>query len=89
MESEQEQTLGKSPSEEEDTAMEDAHGNTKSPKDDSSDPDDSDDSDSDSEDEAQLKSDLQNLEFQLSNDPSNYDIHVQVFVFAYIVADFL
>ncbi|KAK9217158.1 hypothetical protein WN943_005783 [Citrus x changshan-huyou] len=35
------------------------------------------DSDSDSEDEAKQNMELQTLEFQLSNEPSNYDNHVQ------------
>ncbi|KAL9448708.1 hypothetical protein AB3S75_016078 [Citrus x aurantiifolia] len=35
------------------------------------------DSDSDSEDEAKQNMELQTLEYQLSNEPSNYDTYVQ------------
>ncbi|KAL5789204.1 hypothetical protein ACOSQ2_004092 [Xanthoceras sorbifolium] len=77
METEEYQTLAKNPEEEDDTAMADAHENPKTTEDNSSDSDDSSDSESDSEDEAQQKYVLQNLELELSNNPSNYDTHVQ------------
>ncbi|KAK0590803.1 hypothetical protein LWI29_031902 [Acer saccharum] len=78
MEKEEDQTLAKNPDgEEEDTAMADALENPKTTADDSSGSDDSSDSESDSEDEAQQKLELQNLELELSNNPSNYDTHVQ------------
>ncbi|KAK9217155.1 hypothetical protein WN943_005780 [Citrus x changshan-huyou] len=49
---------------------------TKANSSDSSDASDS-DSDSDSEDEAKQNMELQTLEYQLSNEPSNYDTYVQ------------
>ncbi|KAH9750249.1 EMBRYO DEFECTIVE 140 [Citrus sinensis] len=64
-----------------DTAMPDVKNNpkptTKANSSDSSDASDS-DSDSDSEDEAKQNMELQTLEYQLSNEPSNYDTYVQV-----------
>lgn len=39
------------------------------------------DSDSESEDEAQQKFELQNIESHLASEPSNYEVHVQVFFF--------
>ena len=50
---------------------------TKANSSDSSDASDS-DSDSDSEDEAKQNMELQTLEYQLSNEPSNYYTYVQV-----------
>lgn len=82
MEVEEAKTLANNRSEEgeedEDTTMADvALEDAKPAKDDAS-SDSGDSSDSDSEDEALLKLELQNLEMDLSNNPSNYDTHVQV-----------
>lgn len=74
------QSLGTIPEEEEeDIAMSDVAEIPKATaKDNSSDSSDSPDSDSDSEDEAKQNLELQTLELQLCNEPSNYDAHVQV-----------
>ncbi|KAH9684447.1 EMBRYO DEFECTIVE 140 [Citrus sinensis] len=80
-----EETLATIPEEEEDgdTVIPDVENNpkptTKDNSSDSSDASDSDsDSDSESEDEAKQSMELQTLQYQLSNEPSNYDTHVQV-----------
>lgn len=79
---EPEETLATIPEEEEDdddAAMPDVKNNPKTTtKDNSSDSNDASDSDFDSEDEAKQNVELQTLEYQLSNEPSNYDTHVQV-----------
>ncbi|KAH9750295.1 EMBRYO DEFECTIVE 140 [Citrus sinensis] len=79
-----EETLATIPEEEEDgdTVIPDVENNpkptTKDNSSDSSDASDSDsDSDSESEDEAKQSMELQTLQYQLSNEPSNYDTHVQ------------
>ncbi|KAK9217151.1 hypothetical protein WN943_005776 [Citrus x changshan-huyou] len=79
-----EETLATIPEEEEDgdTVIPGVENNpkptTKDNSSDSSDASDSDsDSDSDSEDEAKQSMELQTLQYQLSNEPSNYDTHVQ------------
>ena len=80
-----EETLATIPEEEEDgdTVIPDVENNpkptTKDNSSESSDASDSDsDSDSESEDEAKQSMELQTLQYRLSNEPSNYDTHVQV-----------